>query len=76
MGALGERIGLRRVLMAGAAAFGAASALAAFAPTSGSLIVMRGVLGIAGATLIPSTLLLTVGCSVTTTNAGSRFRCG
>ena len=58
MGALGDRIGLRRILTAGAAAFGVASALAAFAPTSGSLIVMRGVLGIAGATLVPPTLSL------------------
>jgi DHA2 family multidrug resistance protein-like MFS transporter len=33
MGSLGDRIGRRRLLMIGSAAFGAASLLAAFAPT-------------------------------------------
>ncbi|MFH1806362.1 MAG: MFS transporter [Pseudomonadota bacterium] len=58
MGTLGDRIGRRKLLMIGAAAFGVASALAAFAPTAEMLIVARAALGIAGATLMPSTLSL------------------
>jgi DHA2 family multidrug resistance protein-like MFS transporter len=58
MGTLGDRIGRRRLLMIGAAAFAAASAVAAFAASATTLIVMRAVLGIAGATLAPSTLSL------------------
>ncbi len=58
MGTLGDRIGRRRLLMAGAAAFGVASMLAAFASSAEMLIAMRGLLGIAGATLAPSTLSL------------------
>lgn len=58
MGTLGDRIGRRRLLMIGAAAFGAASVLAAFAPTADMLVAARVALGIAGATLMPSTLAL------------------
>lgn len=58
MGTLGDRIGRRRLLLAGAAAFGAASAVAAFAPSAGTLIAARALLGLAGATLAPSTLSL------------------
>jgi DHA2 family multidrug resistance protein-like MFS transporter len=58
MGTLGDRIGRRRLLLYGAAAFGVASALAAFASTAEELILMRALLGIAGATLAPSTLSL------------------
>ncbi|MFC9972510.1 MFS transporter [Spirillospora sp. NPDC127200] len=58
MGALGDRIGHRRLLLAGALAFGAASALAAYAPTAGALVAARALLGIAGATLMPSALAL------------------
>jgi MFS transporter, DHA2 family, multidrug resistance protein len=58
MGTLGDRIGRRRLLLMGAAAFGAASVLAAFAPSAGTLIAARAVLGVAGATLMPSTLSL------------------
>ena len=58
MGTLGDRIGRRRLLMMGALAFAAASLLAAFATTAGQLIVARGILGLAGATLAPSTLSL------------------
>ncbi|WP_035849568.1 MFS transporter [Kitasatospora azatica] len=56
MGALGDRIGRRRLLLSGALAFGAASTLAAYAGSAGTLIAARAVLGIAGATLMPSTL--------------------
>ncbi len=58
MGTLGDRIGRRRLLMIGACAFGAASVLAAFANSTEMLIFARGVLGIAAATLAPSTLSL------------------
>ncbi|HEX6871517.1 MAG TPA: MFS transporter [Micromonosporaceae bacterium] len=58
MGTLGDRIGRRRLLLVGAAGFGVASVLAAYAPSAEMLIVARGVLGVAGATLAPSTLAL------------------
>lgn len=58
MGTLGDRIGRRKLLMMGAIAFGAASVFAAFANTAGQLIAARAILGIAGATLAPSTLSL------------------
>jgi MFS transporter, DHA2 family, multidrug resistance protein len=58
MGTLGDRIGRRRLLLIGAAAFGLASTFAAFAGNATILIVARAVLGIAGATLVPSTLSL------------------
>ncbi|MUL42081.1 MFS transporter [Streptomonospora sp. PA3] len=58
MGTLGDRIGRRRLLLIGAAAFGAASVAAAYAQTPAMLIAARTVLGIAGATLMPSTLAL------------------
>lgn len=58
MGTLGDRIGRRRILMIGATAFGIASVLAAFAPTAELLIAARAALGVAAATLAPSTLSL------------------
>ena len=58
MGTLGDRIGRRRLLLIGAAAFGAASILAAFSTSAEMLIATRALLGIAGATLAPSTLSL------------------
>ncbi|WP_280267107.1 MFS transporter [Nocardia wallacei] len=58
MGTLGDRIGRRRLLMAGTAAFAAASVCAAFAPGVEWLIAARALLGVAGATLMPSTLSL------------------
>ncbi|MDG4758817.1 MFS transporter [Micromonospora sp. WMMD710] len=58
MGALGDRIGRRRLLLLGATAFGAASLLAAYADSAATLIAARAVLGIGGATLMPSTLAL------------------
>jgi MFS transporter, DHA2 family, multidrug resistance protein len=58
MGTLGDRIGRRRLLLIGAAAFGAASILAAFSTSAEMLIVTRALLGVAGATLAPSTLSL------------------
>jgi DHA2 family multidrug resistance protein-like MFS transporter len=58
MGTLGDRIGRRKLLLMGGAAFGVASALAAFAPSTELLIAARALLGIAGATLMPSTMSL------------------
>lgn len=58
MGTIGDRIGRRKLLMIGGAAFAAASVLAAFSSTAAMLIASRGLLGIAGATLSPSILAL------------------
>jgi DHA2 family multidrug resistance protein-like MFS transporter len=58
MGALGNRIGQRRLLMTGAGAFAIASAAAAYSTSAGMLIGARALLGIAGATLMPATLSL------------------
>jgi len=57
-GTLGDRIGRRRLLLIGAAMFGAASVLAAFSRSAEMLIATRALLGIAGATVAPSTLSL------------------
>jgi DHA2 family multidrug resistance protein-like MFS transporter len=58
MGTLGDRIGRRRLLMTGAAVFGAASVLAAFSTSAEMLIAARAALGVAGATVAPSTFSL------------------
>ncbi|MEU4608116.1 MFS transporter [Kribbella sp. NPDC023972] len=58
MGSLGDRIGRRRLLLFGAFAFGLASVAAAYAQNPEQLIAARAVLGIGGATLMPSTLAL------------------
>jgi len=58
MGTLGDRFGRRRMLLIGATGFAAVSALAAFAPDAGWLIVARAALGVFGAMLMPATLSL------------------
>ncbi|WP_142846068.1 MFS transporter [Telmatospirillum sp. J64-1] len=58
MGTLGDRIGRRRLLMIGATAFAVASVIAAFSQSAIMLIAARTALGVAGATLMPSTLAL------------------
>ena len=58
MGTLGDRIGRRRLLLIGAAAFAVASVLAAFSTSAEMLIATRALLGVAGATVAPSTLSL------------------
>jgi MFS transporter, DHA2 family, multidrug resistance protein len=58
MGTLGDRIGRRRLLLTGAAGFAAASVVAALSTSPGMLIAARALLGVAGATLAPSTLSL------------------
>lgn len=57
-GSLGDLLGRRRVFTAGVAGFGACSLLCAVSPTTEALIVARGLQGIAGALLVPSTLAL------------------
>ncbi|WP_432151818.1 MFS transporter [Streptomyces sp. bgisy029] len=58
MGTLGDRIGRRKLLMIGALGFGIASIIAAKATSPEMLIAARALLGITGATLMPSTLAL------------------
>jgi DHA2 family multidrug resistance protein-like MFS transporter len=58
MGSLGDRVGRRRLLIFGAVAFGLASVAAAYGQSPEQLIAARAVLGIGGATLMPSTLAL------------------
>ena len=56
MGALGDRVGRRKLVLAGAALFAVASAAAAYAHTAELLIAARALLGVGGAALMPSTL--------------------
>ena len=58
MGSLGDRIGRRRLLLIGGAAFAIASVVAAYSTSPEMLIGTRLLLGVAGATLAPSTLAL------------------
>ncbi|MFJ8821992.1 MFS transporter [Streptomyces sp. NPDC102467] len=58
MGSLGDRIGRKKLLLVGAVAFGAVSVLNAYATTPELMILARALLGVAGATLMPSTLAL------------------
>jgi DHA2 family multidrug resistance protein-like MFS transporter len=58
MGTLGDRIGRRRLLLTGASAFGVASTLAALSTSAEMLIATRALLGVAAASLMPSTLAL------------------
>lgn len=58
MGTLGDRVGRRRLLLVGATGFGVVSVYAAFAGDATHLIAARALLGLFGATLMPSTLAL------------------
>ncbi|WP_433157189.1 MFS transporter [Kribbella sp. CA-247076] len=58
MGALGDRIGRRRLLLGGAAVYGVASVLAAYSVNPAMLIGTRALMGIAGSTLMPSVVSL------------------
>jgi MFS transporter, DHA2 family, multidrug resistance protein len=58
MGTLGDRIGRRRLLLGGGAAFGVVSVVAAFSTSPEMLMATRALLGVAGATLAPATLSL------------------
>ncbi|HWM12450.1 MAG TPA: MFS transporter [Solirubrobacteraceae bacterium] len=57
-GSLGDILGRRRVFVWGLAGFGVTSALCAVAPGAVALIVARGLQGVAGALLVPSSLAL------------------
>ncbi|HET9123330.1 MAG TPA: MFS transporter [Solirubrobacteraceae bacterium] len=57
-GALGDRIGARRVFIAGFALFMVTSAICGLAPDLGVLIAARAIQGIAAAVLVPSSLTL------------------
>ena len=57
-GALGDRIGAKKVFMAGFAIFTAASLGCALAPTAVALIVARAVQGVGAAFLVPNSLAL------------------
>ncbi|WP_026413608.1 MFS transporter [Actinomadura oligospora] len=61
MGTLGDRIGRRTVLFAGAVLFIVASVLAATADSTATLIAARAVIGLAGATIMPSVLAIITG---------------
>src|SRR5579864_8473450 len=65
-GSLGDIFGELRVFMLGVASFGVASVLCAVAPDSTSLIVFRGIQGVAGALLTPASLAM-----ITSTFAGA-----
>ncbi|MEU3753931.1 MFS transporter [Streptomyces olivoreticuli] len=58
MGSLGDRLGRKKLLLTGAVAFGGVSVLNAYATTPEMMIAARALLGVAGATLMPSTLAL------------------
>ncbi len=58
MGSLGDRYGRRRLLLIGAVGFGVASVCAAYSPNAEALFASRMLLGVFGATLMPSTLSL------------------
>ena len=55
-GVLGDRIGRKRMLIFGMAAFGTTSALCSFAQTSTQLIIFRSLMGIGAAAVQPQTL--------------------
>jgi DHA2 family multidrug resistance protein-like MFS transporter len=58
MGNIGDRVGRKRLLLIGGAAFAAASVLAAYSTSPEMLIATRALLGVAGATIMPSTMSL------------------
>ncbi|WP_369207877.1 MFS transporter [Streptomyces sp. PU-14G] len=58
MGSLGDRIGRKKLLLTGSVAFGALSVLTAYAHSAEAMILWRALMGVAGATLMPSTLAL------------------
>lgn len=58
MGNIGDRVGRKRLLLIGGAAFAVASVLAAYSSSPELLIASRALLGVAGATIMPSTMSL------------------
>ena len=74
-GSLGDIFGEVRLFVIGVAAFGVASVLCALAPTITSLILFRGLQGIAGALLTPASLALITATSAEP-SAAPRSACG
>lgn len=58
MGALGDRLGHRRVFISGMVVFGVASVIAALAPSANVLIAARALLAIGGAAMMPATIAI------------------
>ena len=56
MGALGDKIGFKRLLLLGSGIFGTASLAAAFSPTAETLIASRALLAVGAAMIVPATL--------------------
>ncbi|MBM9505362.1 MFS transporter [Actinacidiphila acididurans] len=57
-GLLGDRLGRKKVLLAGMVVFGAGSAASAMAGSAGQLIAFRAVMGLGGALILPATLAI------------------
>jgi EmrB/QacA subfamily drug resistance transporter len=57
-GALGDKYGRRRAMVAGLVVFGATSAFAATASSTGGLITARALMGVGGALIFPATLAI------------------
>lgn len=57
-GVIGDRIGRRRILLAGLAVFGVASLLSAYAQSPAQLIGFRALMGAGAAAMMPATLSL------------------
>lgn len=55
-GNLGDRFGRKKLLLLGAVVFGVGSVCGAFSPTPEALIASRALMGLGGATLLPSCL--------------------
>lgn len=56
MGALGDKIGFKRLLLIGSALFGGASLLAAMVTSASELIAARALLAVGAAMIVPATL--------------------
>ena len=58
MGALGDRVGYKRMFLAGLVVFGVASLCAAYAGSPAALIAARGLLGVGASMMMPATLAI------------------
>ncbi|MCD8895302.1 MFS transporter [Mammaliicoccus sciuri] len=58
LGTLGDKVGHKNMFLSGLVIFTLASVVAAFSPTSGTLIMARVILAIGAATMMPSTLAI------------------